>query len=301
MTMFGIDISSWQSGLNIKKTEAEFAIMKATDGVRFVDSACDKFVQQCIASGVLWGFYHFANSPYKASMEDQARYFVDNCKNYFTHGIPVLDWEDSAEQYGGPVIKHGPDMAKRWLDEVYRLTGVRAMIYMSASVAKAYDWSEVAKDYALWGAGYPGNATYSNPQTDIYGWGAWEWPAVHQYSSDGGLDKNIAYMDADAWMKFANPTSKDTSELAKEVLAGVWGNGSDRRAKLEAAGHDYQAVQAEVNRLCGLKAPTGKTIAQVANEVIRGEWGNGQDRYNRLSAAGYNPREVQAEVNRILS
>lgn len=205
MSMYGIDISNWQRGLNLKNTGAEFVICKATDGIRFVDSSCDVFVQEAKRNGQLWGFYHFANGLHKSSMKAQAKYFVDNCRNYFGEGVPVLDWEDSSEAYGGAVIRYGPAAAKEWLDEVYRLTGVRPMIYMSASVARAYDWSDVAKDYGLWGAGYTGVATYEAPDTAYYSWGAWEWPAIHQYSSAGGLDKNIAYMDRAAWGKFANP------------------------------------------------------------------------------------------------
>lgn len=41
---------------------------------------------------------------------------------------------------------------------------------------------------------------------------------------------------------------KTVSQLADEVIAGKWGNGSDRRSRLEAAGYDYDDVQAEVNR-----------------------------------------------------
>lgn len=41
---------------------------------------------------------------------------------------------------------------------------------------------------------------------------------------------------------------KSVSQLASEVIAGKWGCGADRRSKLTAAGYDYNAVQAEVNR-----------------------------------------------------
>lgn len=44
---------------------------------------------------------------------------------------------------------------------------------------------------------------------------------------------------------------KSTAEIAKEVIAGRWGTGADRKAKLEAAGYDYAAVQTEVNRRLG--------------------------------------------------
>ena len=39
-------------------------------------------------------------------------------------------------------------------------------------------------------------------------------------------------------------------EVAKEVLRGDWGNGADRKKRLEAAGYNYAQVQAAVNRLC---------------------------------------------------
>ncbi len=43
--------------------------------------------------------------------------------------------------------------------------------------------------------------------------------------------------------------SKNISEIAQEVLAGTWGNGSERKEKLTNAGYDYDAVQAEVNKI----------------------------------------------------
>ena len=42
---------------------------------------------------------------------------------------------------------------------------------------------------------------------------------------------------------------KTVGELAKEVIVGKWGNGADRKKRLEAAGYDYTAVQKEVNQL----------------------------------------------------
>lgn len=44
-------------------------------------------------------------------------------------------------------------------------------------------------------------------------------------------------------------TKKSNTEVAREVIQGKWGNGAARKQKLTAAGYDYSAVQAEVNRL----------------------------------------------------
>lgn len=44
-------------------------------------------------------------------------------------------------------------------------------------------------------------------------------------------------------------TSKSVDELAREVLQGKWGNGAERKKRLEAAGYNYAAVQKKVNQL----------------------------------------------------
>ena len=42
---------------------------------------------------------------------------------------------------------------------------------------------------------------------------------------------------------------KSVAEVGKEVVSGKWGNGADRKKKLEAAGYNYAEVQKEVNKL----------------------------------------------------
>ena len=102
--------------------------------------------------------------------------------------------------------------------------------------------------------------------------------------------------------KPSQPAKKSVAEIAKDVIAGKYGNGSERQAKLEAAGYNYAEVQAEVNRQlgAGTSATPKKTVDQIAREVIAGSWGNGQDRINRLTSAGYDCNAVQARVNALL-
>ena len=42
---------------------------------------------------------------------------------------------------------------------------------------------------------------------------------------------------------------KTVDEVAVEVIAGLWGNGSERKEKLTEAGYDYSEVQRKVNQL----------------------------------------------------
>ena len=94
---------------------------------------------------------------------------------------------------------------------------------------------------------------------------------------------------------------KSNTEIAKEVIQGKWGNGAERKKRLEDAGYDYAAVQKEVERLlAGQKKPAKKSIDEVAREVIAGKWGNGAKRVYNLTKAGYNYIAVQRRVNEIL-
>lgn len=115
---------------------------------------------------------------------------------------------------------------------------------------------------------------------------------------------------------------KSIEEVAREVIKGTWGNGADRKARLQAEGYDYATVQAMVSSILnGTSKPaapvvapvvtpvvapptpvvTSKSTTDIAKEVIKGMWGSGGDRKNRITAAGYNYSEVQAIVNKLMS
>ena len=49
--------------------------------------------------------------------------------------------------------------------------------------------------------------------------------------------------------KYSYDNVKDIETVALSVLRGNWGNGEERRKKLEAAGYDYNLVQSRVNEL----------------------------------------------------
>lgn len=146
MSLNGYDISNHQRGLNVAKVPGDIVIAKATEGLTFVDRYCDGFVQAAWKAGKLVGVYHFASG--KATGRAEAEFFVKNIKGYIGKAVLILDWEASA-------IKRGPGYAKDFLDTVFRLTGVRPMIYMSQSTCTAYNWAAVkAADYGLWVAAY---------------------------------------------------------------------------------------------------------------------------------------------------
>lgn len=95
------------------------------------------------------------------------------------------------------------------------------------------------------------------------------------------------------------PQLKSIDEVAREVIAGKWGNGQDRVNRLTQAGYDYNTVQARANEMLRPQ-PQRKSIDEVAKEVIRGEWGNGAERKSRLAQAGYDYNAVQKRVNQLM-
>lgn len=114
------------------------------------------------------------------------------------------------------------------------------------------------------------------------------------------LLSKMDYIIAEA-NKINNPTPvKSIDELAREVLAGKYGNGDARK---KALGSQYNAVQKRVNEILKGKTaakPKLKSVDTIAREVIAGKWGNGKDRKTRLTNAGYNYNEVQKRVNQLL-
>lgn len=96
----------------------------------------------------------------------------------------------------------------------------------------------------------------------------------------------------------SNNDSDNITKIARDVIKGKYGNGNERKKKLESAGYNYSEVQARVEQLLG----NNKTnLTTVAKDVIKGKYGNGETRKIALKKAGYNPTEVQKIVDKLLS
>ena len=258
----GIDISKWQAGINLSAlgNQVDFVICKATEGVGYTDKNCDGFYQQAKSLGKKLGVYHFARPDLGNSAIAEADWFLKETKGYHKEAILVLDWESGNLK--------DVTWAKKWLDRVYEKTGVKPLIYMSASVMSSADWSSVVKaDYGLWVANYgSNNGTAQESVFDRYPLKYWSFYALWQYTSvgrlsgySGNLDLNYFSGNKEAWDKYAGgkpststpskPVEKTVDELAKEVIQGKYGNGEDRK---KALGDRYDEVQARVNEILGV-------------------------------------------------
>lgn len=302
MSMNGIDIASYQAGINLNVVPCDFVIIKATQGTGYVNPDCDRAYQQAKAAGKCLGVYHYAGG---GGAVEEADFFLKNIAGYIGEAILVLDWEEIQNPNFGNV-----SYAKQFLARVYERTGVRPLIYMSKSVCRDYDWSSVANaNYGLWVAQYGSNNPTGyqiSPWTDTKGTGAFKTIAIHQYSSNGrlngwdaGIDINIAYMNREAWNKYAGkgnavkpieppqPTAPEgtTLELVAATMQGKHGDGDARKSAL---GSRYSEVQNMINYIASASVDT------LVKEVYAGKYGNGDIRKIVL---GSRYKEVQDKIN----
>lgn len=88
-------------------------------------------------------------------------------------------------------------------------------------------------------------------------------PGEYIYSRLGKIAKEV---NAQLGVKTTTSTApkKSNAEIAKEVIRGSWGNGVDRKQRLTAAGYNYTAVQAEVDRMLGKKTSAVTSPAKIS-------------------------------------
>lgn len=84
--------------------------------------------------------------------------------------------------------------------------------------------------------------------------------------ADSGKERFIPVrkIGESAWGTFAEVPRQSNDAIAKEILAGVWGNGNVRKARLEAAKYNYNDVQKRVQEL---KAVPKKEVKPVDKPI----------------------------------
>lgn len=246
----GIDISSYQSGLNVGALWADFVIVKASEDNDYVNPYMVSQAQATLGASKRLGFYHFAR-PGDAA--EQARYFVSAVGSLRGKATLWLDWEANA-------VPQGPGWAKTFLDTVRSLTGSTPGIYMNGSALNGYDWSAVASQYPLWYAGGPDYSDYGSSYSDpaVPSVSYWGQPLIHQYTEDGRL-----------------PGYNGTLDLNRLRDRAMWdrmiGGGASATVSAAASGEAQLAVDGEygaatVGRLKSVMGAVGyEEVFAVAN------------------------------------
>ena len=125
MTLFLVDISSYQAGINIAQVAREgfvAAACKATEGVGFRDPQFDTFIPQVQAAGMIPGAYHYLRAGDGA---EQARQFLARVRDHGGPGGWLIQLDCESDGYGR-------EMAA-WAAEWVRLTDNHPFLIYSAA------------------------------------------------------------------------------------------------------------------------------------------------------------------------
>lgn len=296
----GIDISSYQTGINLAAVPADFVIVKATEGTQYVNPDWERQAQQTLDTGKLLGLYHYSDG---GDVVSEASHFLKTVRKFVGKAILFLDWEST----GNPSFSvNDYNWMNHWLTHVKSETKTVPMAYFSASVLNFAKVQQLGFDF--WIAQYA-NMNESGYQETPWNEGAYDCK-IRQYTSAGKLpgyqaqlDLNKFYGSRDDWKAYyesskvvdsagsstsANNNSTisgTTLQLLVRTMKGEYGNGDDRKKKL---GNRYTEVQSVIDHIS-----TASTDVLVS-ETKAGKYGNGDD---RKVALGSRYQAVQNKIN----
>ena len=259
MQKFGIDISKWQKGFNLDKAKAEgveFVILRGAYSTK-KDTCFETFYKQCKEKGLPVGVYHYSMAKTVAEAKKEADAMLKILAGKKFEYPIYLDVEDKTQS----VL--GKDTLTAIID-TYCSTLENAGYYVGIYSTYLYlrDNTHIDKldKYDKWIAQWSTKCTSKKP------YGMWQFGGETnkiRTNKVAGMtcDQNYCYKDYPAIMqtnglngfgKTANTESsakKTVDEVAREVIAGKWGTGQNRKNRLEQAGYNYREVQNRVNEL----------------------------------------------------
>ncbi len=223
----GIDIFSGEGDMDVANVDADFVIVKATQGTQYTNPYYIGQANGALAANKLLGFYHYASTNWGGGNPvAEADYFVSRVQTYVGRAILILDWEGGDDGTNNNFGRKDAWYVKTFLDRVYQRTGIRGLVYTSRGAVARRDYSAtVNAGYGLWVAQYlyysgrnQASAYVENPMTTHSSttWrngmtGSWSTPVMYQYTSEGhiagyhsGLDLNKFYGSSDAWKSWAS-------------------------------------------------------------------------------------------------
>lgn len=246
--MVVIDVSEHQGNINFKKVKAagiDGVVIRAGYGKGNVDSRFKEYIEDALAAGIdNVGVYWFSYA-YTADMaKREAQYCNDVIGPYkkkLNLGV-FFDWEyDSMRYANNKGVKPNRDLITNmciYFCEKITDLGYKAGYYLNLDYSQNYINEDKLKAYRRWFARYT-----DTKQADCYLW---------QFTSTGRVSGITGDVDVNELIgktpKTNTKKKKTNAEIVKEVLEGKWGNGSERKKRLTAAGYDYDTIQRLVNK-----------------------------------------------------
>ena len=299
MAIKGIDVSEFQGNINWDKVKADgikFAILKLANiydyDTNYKDSKFDTNYKEAKKRGIKIGAYIYNYCNTVDTLKKGLEWAIGKLDGRKLDLPLYLDMEDKDIQ--GETKASLTEQCNEFAKYV-ESKGYRAGVYANVNWLKnELNPNDFDKDISVWVAQYYKECQYEGDY-DI-----WQYSSSGKVSGiSGNCDMNYLYNEDIIKESSSTETTdkKSVDELAQEVIDGKWGDGEDRKKRLEAAGYNYNAVQNRVNEML---AKPKKSVTEVAKNVINGKYGNGDERKKKLEAEGYDYDQVQAKVNQLL-
>ena len=252
-----IDVSQWQGRISSANWDE---IKKSVDGViiRFgyrgygngalkLDTEFTNNINACKLRGIPYGFYFFTQAVNAAEAQEEVAMI---CKVADIKAAELGVWCDSETSNNGAgrgdkLTREQRTIANKAFIDCVNARGGNGGLYCNFYWLRDNLNADVFKQYPFWLACYMSKPLYSGDNLYL-----WQFTSLNGFNIKGfgkSLDCNWQYKGFGS--QPAQPVKKSNEELAQEVMDGKWGNGTDRKQRLTAAGYDYSAVQKLVNRI----------------------------------------------------
>lgn len=263
MNRFGIDVSEHQGEINweIVKDKISFAILRlgwiGNKENHTIDKYFERNYNECKRLGIPVGIYVFNYCNSVENVTNGALWTILQLQNKEIDLPVYIDMEDEETQ---KVKLH--TVGKETLTEIVKkfnsimeANGYWAGVYANRNWFDNYlNKDEIKSRYTTWIAHFGVEDTYYQGEYDML-----------QYSkigkldgiSDNTVDFNLMYRDLKNEIKGQKENNtqpinytilKSNEEIVKEVIDGLWGNGEDRKQRLESNGYNYKTIQSLVNK-----------------------------------------------------
>ena len=278
--MFGIDVSQHQGEINWDKVKSQinFAILRlgwiGNKENHTLDTQFERNYSECKRLGIPVGVYVYCYSNCEETAKSGANWAIEKLTGKSLELPVYIDMEDNSIAGQGKDVLTNICIA---FNNIIEASGRWAGVYANRNWYDNYlNKDEIKRRYTTWIATYVDAIDKYKGEYDIW-----------QNSSKGRIDGITGYVDTNYMYRdlitevkvrtkkeeVQTPT-KSVNELVDEVIAGLWGDGEDRKNKLRNAGYNYETIQSAVNsKLSKPKTTTviytvkkGDTLSKIASQ-----------------------------------
>lgn len=254
MSYSGIDVSKHNGKINWSalKGKIDFVMIRAGYGKNHIDEQLYNNIHGCRENNIDFGLYWFSYAVCEKDAYNEAEYICNLADVYHPVYPIAYDWEYDSDNYAkrqGYNITNAKrtKFAKIFLERV-KERGYTPINYTNVDYLDK-GFSELTNQYDLWLASWTKHKPiipcdiWQNSSTGIV-------PGIN-----GKVDSNICYKD------YKNNVKKEENKMSfeekvnlyletiKKVINGEYGNGEERKRRLEAEQFDFKVIQDFLNSI----------------------------------------------------